>query len=113
MSWLKHWAHKFVLVALVAALMVGLAYTFPADVALLAALDLSVYLEAVVTIFVVAQVARVRPMVVQAKAWLQAAYGRTLGRTASRPTISARREERSSDNDEDDGATAPRRALAA
>lgn len=104
MSWLRHWAHRFVLLALIAVLVMGLAYTFPADVALLFALDLSVYVEAVVTVFVVAQVARIRPMITMTRQWLIAAYGRVLGRTASRTGLSIRRDKSGSDNEDEDGA---------
>ena len=40
---LKSWARKMMMLALVSVLLLGLAYSFPADLALLMAIDLSVY----------------------------------------------------------------------
>ena len=84
MDRLKSWGRRIVMLALVSLLLLGLAYSFPADVALLFAADLSIYIEAAVTVFVVAQVARVKPMFAAARWWLASAYGRVLGRTAPR-----------------------------
>lgn len=101
MDRLKHWVRKGAMLVLVSLLAMALAYSFPADLALLFAADFSVYIEVMVTAFVVAQVARVKPMVGLARLWLSAAYGRIRGRTAARRQVSNGKK---AANDDEDGA---------
>lgn len=102
---LKQWAYRLAMLLLVSVLAMGLAYSFPADLALLFAADLSVYVEAVVMVFVAAQVAKVRPMLSMARVWLSAAYGRARGRTSLR-SGATRPERTKAANDDEDGALA-------
>jgi len=101
---LKRWAYRMTMLVLVSVLLIGLAYPFPADVALLFAVDLAAYVEAVVAVYVTAQVIRLKPMLTMAKQWFLTAYARIRGRTASRTQISRRSAAPKSANDDEDGA---------
>ena len=81
---LKAWTYKLAMLAIVTIAAMGLTYSFPADLALLFAIDISLYVEAIVTVFVTAQVARVRPMLLAAKLWLASLGNRLRGRTRIR-----------------------------
>ena len=62
MNLLRQWTSRAALALIVAVLLVGLAYSFPADIAFLMAVDLGTWVEAVVAVYVVSQVTRIRPI---------------------------------------------------
>lgn len=105
---MKAWAYKLAMLVLVSIAAIGLAYSFPADLALLFAMDIAIYVEAVVTMFVTAQVARIRPMLMGTRLWLASLGSRLRGRTRIRRAIKPKTPPVANDDD-----PAPRWALAA
>lgn len=84
---------------LIVILAAGLAYTLPMDLAFLMAVDLSVYLDALVGVYLIANLVKVRPALHLARA----AVGRLIRRFGARAKRSARvqsREAQSADNDD-------------
>lgn len=63
MNLLKLWTTRAALALIVALVAVGLAYSFPFDLAVLMAIDLGTWVEAAVAVYVVAQVTKVRPII--------------------------------------------------
>jgi hypothetical protein len=98
---LKRWTYRVAMLALVSVLLIGLAYTFPADAALLFAIDLATYVEVAVAVYVAGQVARLKPMLAMARQWLHVAHARIRGRTESRPQMSRRTAPKAANDDED------------
>ena len=62
MNLLRQWSSRAALALIVAVLLVGLASSFPADIAFLMAIDLGTWIEAAVAVYVVTQVTRIRPI---------------------------------------------------
>lgn len=83
---------------LITVLAAGLAYTLPADLALLAAIDYAVWVDAMVGVFVFAQVSRIRPIMSLARLKMMALIHRIRGRTEVRP--SPRRDDKAGSNDD-------------
>jgi hypothetical protein len=81
---LKAWAYRLAVMALVAVVAMGLAYSYPADLALLFAVDIATYLEAAVTVWAVAQVTRVKPAWAATRLRMSAIRARIRGRTTVR-----------------------------
>ena len=63
MGLLKLWTGRAALALVVVLLAAGLAYSFPADIAFLFAIDIGTWLEAAVAVYVAAQVTKIRPVV--------------------------------------------------
>jgi hypothetical protein len=62
MEFLRFWSSRAAIALLVFLLAMGLAYSFPADVAFLFAIDLATWVEAVVVVYAAAQVTKIRPL---------------------------------------------------
>ena len=70
MNLLRQWTSRAALALIVAIILVGLASSFPADIAFLMALDLGTWVEAVVAVYVVTQVTKIRPILAVLRARL-------------------------------------------
>ena len=68
--------------ALVALLAVGFGYSLPADLALLAAIDMTTYVDALLGVYVVANVARLKPMIAYLRVFATRAARRARKRTS-------------------------------
>src|SRR4051794_24728499 len=68
MNGLRHWTSRAVLLLLIVLLVAGLAYSLPIDAAFLFAIDLASWVEAAVAVYVVSQVARIRPIIAYLRA---------------------------------------------
>lgn len=79
----KSWASRLIKAALIALFIFAFAYTLPYDLALLAAIDMAVYVDALVGVYVVARVTKLRPMIGYFRL-RAAALGRRLGKRARR-----------------------------
>jgi hypothetical protein len=75
---LRHILAMSAMSLLIIVIAVGLAYSFPADLAMLAAVDLSVYVDALVGAYLVASLVKVRPALQLARSAIRA-VGRRLG----------------------------------
>ena len=94
---IKRWAGRALVAGLVMLLAVGFAYSLPVDLAFLAAVDVATYVDALVGVYVVASIARIRPMI----AHLRASAIGVARRTRSRSSRTARRHlPTSADNDD-------------
>ena len=60
---LKKWAGRAFMAAMVCLFVFAFAYSLPADFALLAAIDMAVYVDAFIGVYVVARIAKLRPMI--------------------------------------------------
>ena len=69
---LKRIAGRIFMAALVAMFVFAFAYTLPIDFALLAAIDMATYVDALVGVYVISRIARVRPTIEYLK--LRAAF---------------------------------------
>ncbi len=86
----KAWAGRAIMLTLIAALMLGLAYTAPLDLALIGAIDLATYIDALLGVYVIAQISRLRPMLAMSRLWIAARLRRPRSRaTAVRPAEKA------------------------
>ena len=63
----KKWAGRIFMAALVMLFVFAFAYTLPADFALLAAIDMATYVDAFIGVYVVARIARLRPILAYAR----------------------------------------------
>jgi hypothetical protein len=92
---------------LIALLVAGLAYTFPIDFALLGAVDLSIYVDALVGVYVIANVVKLRSLA----QFIRARLGRTIRRLGARRkrthAIGQQRRPADAHNDNDDPAAVP------
>lgn len=77
---IRKWGKSILLAALVALLAIGFSYTWPADLALLAAIDMATYADALIGVFVLAQVARLKPMLALLRASVAGVTQRCRGR---------------------------------
>jgi hypothetical protein len=59
----KSWAGRIIKAALIAMFVFVFAYTLPFDLALLAAIDMATYADALIGVYVVARITRLRPMI--------------------------------------------------
>ena len=59
----KSWAGLIFKAALITLFVFAFAYTLPYDLALLGAIDMAVYVDALVGVYVVARITRLRPMI--------------------------------------------------
>ncbi len=82
-SKLRIWSGKVVMALLLALFVFAFAQTLPIDFALLAAVDMAVYVDALVGVYVVAQVTKLRPMFAYLGLQLSALAGR-FGKRARR-----------------------------
>ena len=71
MNLLKLWTSRAIVALIVVLIMVGLAYSFPLDLAFLMAIDLGTWVEAAVAVYVVTNVTRIRPVLAMVRAWIQ------------------------------------------
>ena len=94
---LKSWISRTFLLALVAVLMVGLAYTVPLDLALIGAIDMATYIDALVGVYLIAQVARLRPIIGASRAWVATRFWRR----RQRPIVTRRLTKAPPANDDD------------
>lgn len=85
----RKWADRAAMAALVALLVVGMAYSLPADLALLAAIDMATYVDALIGVYVVARIGKIRPMlfVLRASATGAAQRARARGRRLVRKSV--------------------------
>ena len=60
---LRMWSGKVVMALLVALFVFAFAQTLPIDFALLVAVDMALYVDALVGVYVIAQMTRLRPMI--------------------------------------------------
>jgi len=97
MSLLRLWTSRAMMALIVVLIAVGLAYSFPMDVAFLMAIDLGTWIEAAVAIYVVSSVTRIRPIVAILRTRLFALRKRSRRRTRT-PAASKRM---APSNDED------------
>lgn len=81
---LKHRLGRAVVAAIVIVLVAGLAASFPPDLAFLMAVDLSTWVEAALAVYVVAQVAKVRPALIFVRAKVLGRLRRSVRRTRTR-----------------------------
>lgn len=96
---IKRWTGRAAMALLVIIFAAVLAYSFPADLALLLAIDVATYVDALVGVYVIAQVTRLRPLIALGRASLAARFGRRSRRaTAMRPS-----KRTSAANDDDPG----------
>ena len=95
MNLLRQWSSRAALALIVAVLVVGLASSFPADIAFLMAIDLGTWVEAAVAVYVVTQVTRIRPIfgILRVRFFSQRRSRRQVRRRV------ARKERRSKDDD--------------
>jgi hypothetical protein len=94
---IKRWAGRALVAVLVMLLAAGFTYSLPMDLAFLAAVDVATYVDALVGVYVVANIARIRPMI----AHLRASSIRVARKARSRSSRPARRAlPKSADNDD-------------
>ena len=79
----KYWTGRAVMALLVILFLYAFAQTLPFDFAMLAAVDMAVYVDALVGVYVIGRVARLRPMLAYLRLRLQVA-ARRLGTRARR-----------------------------
>ena len=95
---LKRWVGRMFMATLVAMFVVAFAYTLPADFALLAAIDMATYVDALIGVYVVARISRLRPMINYFR--LRAASTtRRLGKRARHATGSIARNNKGANDD--------------
>ena len=70
LEWLNKRSRRAAIALIVMLLAAGFAFSFPADIAFIMALDLSTWVEAFVAVYVVTQVTKIRPMLIFARARL-------------------------------------------
>jgi hypothetical protein len=100
---IEKWAGRALVAGLVMLLAVGFAYSLPMDLAFLAVVDVATYVDALVGVYVVANLARIRPMI----AHLRATAIGIARRTRSHSSHMARRPlPKRADNDDDHPALA-------
>ena len=86
---LKRWAGRIFTAALIAMFVFAFAYTLPYDFALLAAIDMATYVDALIGVYVIARITKLRPMVDYLKIRIVQRFPkRQLGK-AQKPMISA------------------------
>ncbi len=95
---LKRWADRIIKAALIAIFVFAFAYTLPYDLALLAAIDMSVYVDAFIGVYVVARITRLRPMTDYLK-FRAATLARRLGQRARRVTGSVAKKNEGANDD--------------
>jgi hypothetical protein len=97
LDWLKRRSERALVALIVMLLAAGLAFSFPPDVALLFAVDLSTWVEAAVAVYFVAQVTKIRPIIVFLRARLSLRKRRSAREKRTRGI--ATRREPSNDDD--------------
>ena len=70
LEWLNKRSRRAAIALIIMLLAAGFAFSFPADIAFIMALDLSTWVEAFVAVYVVTQVTKIRPMLMSARARL-------------------------------------------
>ena len=83
---LKYWAGRAFMATLVALFVVAFAYTLPFDFALLAAIDMAIYADAFIGVYLIARVTRVGPAMAYYRLRLATLLGR-FAKRARRPSI--------------------------
>ena len=95
LEWLKKRSGRTAIALIVMLIAMGLALSFPPDIAFLFAIDMGTWFEAAIAVYVVAQVTRIRPLV----AFLKARLAIRHRRAARRPrTAAVERKEASNDD---------------
>lgn len=84
MKRLKQWFGRALLALIVMLLAAALAYSFPADIALLLAVDLGTWVEAAVAVYVTARFAKIRPLIAFLRAHLAVRSARSPRQPRSR-----------------------------
>lgn len=59
----KRWAARIFMATLIAMFVFAFAYTLPYDFALLAAIDMATYVDALIGVYVIARVTKLQPMI--------------------------------------------------
>ena len=86
---LKRWAGRIFMAALVTLFVFAFAYSLPADFALLAAIDMATYVDALIGVYVVARISRLRPILEYLKIRIVQRFPKRQPKRAQKPRISA------------------------
>ncbi len=106
---IRKWASRALMAVLVMLFASAFAYTLPADFALLAAIDMATYVDALIGVYVLANVGRIKPMIAYLRSRAIGAVQRVRGR-ASRARNALKALPKRADNDDH---PAPAPAMAA